>query len=87
MNISLQPRLIFLVCASFWLPCLPAETVQIEEWEVPWPESRPRDPYVDSQGRVWFCGQAGSYIAYFNPANGEFRKYDLGNYEGPHNLG
>ena len=26
----------------------------IEEWEVPWERSRPRDPYVAPDGRVWF---------------------------------
>jgi len=29
----------------------------LEEWQVPWLESRPRDPYVAPDGRVWFVGQ------------------------------
>lgn len=28
----------------------------LEEWQVPWLESRPRDPYVAPDGRVWFVG-------------------------------
>ena len=32
-----------------------------KEWEVPFgARTRPRDPYADSQGRVWFVGQGGN---------------------------
>ena len=60
--------------------------VDIKEWSVPWEDSRPRDPFVDPQQRVWFCGQAGAYIAMLNPATGEFKKYDMEDNERPHNL-
>lgn len=63
-----------------------AQQVQIEEWEVPYPESRPRDPYVAPDGRVWFVGQAGHYAAVLDPATGEFSKHDLPDQAGPHNL-
>lgn len=62
-----------------------AET-DIKEWLVPYENTRPRDPYVDAKGRVWFCGQAGSYLAYLIPQTGEFRKYPLGDGIAPHNL-
>ena len=61
----------------------------IKEWPVPWADSRPRDPYVDpTTNRIWFCGQAGNYIAYFVPTTGEFKRYEFPNGErvGPHNL-
>ena len=29
---------------------------EITEWTVPWARSRPRDPYVAADGRVWFVG-------------------------------
>jgi virginiamycin B lyase len=59
----------------------------IKEWTVPWPDSRPRDPFVDpTTNRIWFCGQAGNYVAYFVPATGEFKKFDLPPNSGPHNL-
>jgi virginiamycin B lyase len=29
-------------------------TLQIREWEVPYPQSRPRDPFVAGTGTVWF---------------------------------
>ena len=47
--------------------------VEITEWTVPWEKTRPRDPFVDASGKVWFVGQAGNYIAWLNPANGEFK--------------
>ena len=36
--------------------------VEITEWTVPWEKTRPRDPFLDNRGRVWFVGQAGNYI-------------------------
>lgn len=60
--------------------------VEIQEWEVPWPLTRPRDPYVDGQGRVWFVGQVGDYVAYLEPESGEFTRFDLTPGAGPHNL-
>ncbi len=63
-----------------------ARQTTIEEWTVPWPESRPRDPYVAPDGRVWFVGQRSDYAAVFDPTTEEFRRYDLPTGAGPHNL-
>ncbi|HYJ81037.1 MAG TPA: hypothetical protein VEW03_15600 [Longimicrobiaceae bacterium] len=60
--------------------------LDIREWPVPYADSRPRDPYVDGQGRVWFVGQVGNYIAYLDPASGQFRRYELEARALPHNL-
>jgi virginiamycin B lyase len=62
------------------------QAVQIEEWLVPYPESRPRDPYVAPDGSVWFVGQRTHYVARFDPRTDEFRKIDLAAGAGPHNL-
>ena len=62
------------------------ETVDIREWEVPWSDSRPRDPFVEPSGRVWFVGQRGDYVASLNPEDGEFERFDLEAGTGPHNL-
>ena len=64
----------------------PDDSVPITEWDVPWARSRPRDPAVDAQGRVWFVGQEGNYIAYLEPARGTFRRYELDPGTNPHNL-
>ncbi|MCI0399794.1 MAG: lyase [Gammaproteobacteria bacterium] len=60
--------------------------VQIMEWHVPWENTRPRDPFVDGNNRVWFVGQAGDYVASFDPSSGEFERFDLDSGTGPHNL-
>jgi virginiamycin B lyase len=64
----------------------PAEP-EAREWTVPYgAETRPRDPYADSEGRVWFVGQEGNYIARLDPKSGEFRRYEIDAGTHPHNL-
>jgi virginiamycin B lyase len=63
-----------------------AQQVEIQEWTVPYENSRPRDPYVAPDGKIWFVGQRTHYVARFDPATGEFKKHDLPPQAGPHNL-
>ena len=77
--------------ASAALLCGAAEAAaqqpaDIHEWPVPYENSRPRDPFVGADGRVWFVGQRGNYLAYLEPASGRFRRYDLEPRALPHNL-
>lgn len=58
----------------------------LAEWTVPWPDSRPRDPFADATGRVWFVGQAGNYVAWLDPTTGRFRRYEIEDGTHPHNL-
>lgn len=60
--------------------------VEIKEWPVPWDQTRPRDPYVDQENRVWFVGQGGDYIAVLEPQIGRFHQFKLDPGTGPHNL-
>lgn len=62
------------------------QSVDVREWQVPWEETRPRDPYVGPDGRVWFVGQRADYAAYLEPGTGEFTRFDLPEGAGPHNL-
>lgn len=62
------------------------DTVAIREWPVPWTRSRPRDPDVAPDGRVWFVGQVGNYIAVLDPGDGSFQRFDLPDGVHPHNL-
>jgi virginiamycin B lyase len=55
------------------------------EWEVPWSGTRPRDPFAAPDGRVWFVGQTGNYLAVLDPATGIFRRYELDPGTFPHN--
>ena len=65
---------------------LDAQELTIEEWEVPWAGTRPRDPYVAPDGRVWFVGQTADYAARLDPEDGSFQRFDLPEGSGPHNL-
>lgn len=58
----------------------------LTEWEVPWDNTRPRDPWVGPDGKVWFVGQVGHYVATLDPQTGEFRRYDLEDGTGPHTV-
>jgi virginiamycin B lyase len=75
-----------LLTGTFQVEALAQQTVEIREWAVPWADSRPRDPYVDARGRVWFVGQTADYVAMLDPETGQFSKYDLEKGAGPHNL-
>lgn len=60
---------------------------EAKEWTVPYgADTRPRDPYADSDGRVWFVGQEGNYVARLDPKTGEFRRYEIDAGTHPHNL-
>jgi virginiamycin B lyase len=58
-----------------------------KEWEVPFgARTRPRDPYADAEGRVWFVGQGGNYIAYLDSRTGDFKRFEIDSGTHPHNL-
>jgi virginiamycin B lyase len=60
------------------------DSVAIQEWKVPWERTRPRDPSVDKQGKVWFVGQTGHYIGQLDPNSGQFKRFELDSGTGPH---
>ncbi len=64
-----------------------ARQPEAREWTVPYgADTRPRDPHADAQGRVWFVGQNGNYIAHLDPRTGQFRRYEIEAGTNPHNL-
>ena len=69
-------------------PAAPAAAqLTAKEWAVPFgARTRPRDPYADAGGRVWFVGQEGNYVASLDPRSGEFRRYEIDAGTNPHNL-
>lgn len=84
-------RMPFMLTAALVSPALvvadqPGETLEITEWPVPWEQTRPRDPDVAADGSIWFVGQAGDYVGRLDPETGEFRRYDLPDGTGPHNV-
>ncbi len=62
-----------------------AKAPVVKEWKVEW-GGRPRDPYVAPDGKVWFVGQAGNYVASFDPRTESFRRYEIEDDTNPHNL-
>ena len=61
-------------------------TVDIREWEVPYENSRPRDPFAHDAASIWFVGQRSGYLAHLNADTGDIHKVDLKEGSGPHNL-
>ncbi len=69
-----------------WFAQAPQTQVQVTEWEVPWENTRPRDPYYGSGNQIWFVGQRGDYIGLLDPETGDFKRYDLDEGAGPHSV-
>jgi virginiamycin B lyase len=77
--------------ATLALPGSPLEAQsasepELQEWDVPYASSRPRDPMVGPDGRVWFVGQIGNYVASLDPETGSFERFTLPDGAAPHNL-
>jgi virginiamycin B lyase len=91
MRRSILPILV--LAAASLVPGLDAQARQpgpddptIQQWDVPWRRSRPRDPYVAPDGRVWFVGQAGNYAAVLDPKTGAMKRYEVEDDAFPHTL-
>jgi virginiamycin B lyase len=63
-----------------------APVSEFKKWSTPWDGTRPRDPFADKQGRVWFVGQVGNYVGRLDPKTGEFKRYEVEKGTHPHNL-
>ena len=62
------------------------DTVKLNEWKVPWEQAVPRDPSVDQQGRVWFVGQRGNFVARLEPKTGQFTRFEIDPGTNPHTV-
>ncbi len=60
--------------------------VPVEEWTVPWAQSRPRDPAVAADGRIWFVGHVGNYVARLDPRTGQFERFEVDPGTHPHTV-
>ncbi len=62
-------------------------SVQIKEYDVPTPKSRPHDPAVAPDGSLWYTGQGANKLGRLDPKTGEFKEYPLKTpASGPHGL-
>ena len=79
-----------LACAAMLIGALAPATAQtqkvdIKEWDVEF-GGRTRDPAVAPDGKVWFVGQAGNYIAWFDPKTEQFKRYEIEEGTNPHSI-
>ena len=63
-----------------------ASASEMKLWSTPWDGTRPRDPFADQKGHVWFVGQVGNYVGRLDPKTGEFKRYEVEAGTHPHNL-
>ena len=70
-----------------WSPPVAAQTgtFDLKEWPVEW-GGRTRDPAVAPDGKVWFVGQEGNYIANLDPKTGQQKKFTIEDGTHPHTL-
>ena len=80
MNRPVFSRIALLALLALLLGAAPAVAfsqagapVQIREWQVPWPDTRPRDPAVAPDGRIWFTMQRGNAIGRIDMVSGAIR--------------
>ncbi len=82
-------RLLFVAAGLLigWTPPVAAQpaSFDLEEWDVEW-GGRSRDPAVAPDGNVWFVGQAGNYLAVFDPTTEQFKRYEIEAGTNPHTL-
>jgi virginiamycin B lyase len=75
-----------LALTSLFSSYAPAQSA-LKAWTTPFdPKARSRDAFAAPDGKVWFVGQEGNYVANFNPESGEFRKFTIDEGTNPHNL-
>jgi len=60
--------------------------VNIMEWPLPTPGSRPHDPMAGKDGSIWWSGQLANKIGRLDPATGTFKEYPVNPMSAPHGL-
>jgi len=61
--------------------------IDIKEWQVPTPGSRPHDPLATRDGAIWYTGQMSNKLGRVDPKTGEVKEYPLKTAQtGPHGL-
>jgi len=83
----LTPCLLTLAAALAGSQTVGTLHVQIEEYELPTPNSRPHDPALAPDGSLWYTGQGANKLGRLNPKTGEFKEFALKTADsGPHGL-
>jgi virginiamycin B lyase len=51
--------------------------IDIKEWEIPIPGSRPHDPLAARDGAIWYTGQMSNRLGRVDPKSGQIKEYPL----------
>jgi virginiamycin B lyase len=62
------------------------ESISFQEWFVPTLGQRPRDPFMHSDGTIWWAGMYGSLVGMLDPETGEMKEYRLDPTARPHTV-
>ena len=62
------------------------EIVTFKEWFVPTLGQRPRDPFMHTDGTIWWSGMYGSLVGKLDPSTGEMKEYKLDPTARPHSI-
>ena len=61
--------------------------INIKEWPVPTPGSRPHDPLATRDGAIWYTGQLANVLGRLDPKTGQIKEYPLHRQQtAPHGL-
>ena len=84
---TVKRLLLLAVAGAMAVPALAQAqaTPALKEWPVEY-GGRVRDPYVAPDGKVWFVGQAGNYIASFDPGTQALKRFTIEEGTNPHTL-
>jgi len=63
----------------------PTQT-SIMQWPLPTPGSRPHDPMVAHDGKIWWTGQLANKLGVLDPQTGQMKEYPVNPQTGPHGL-
>lgn len=79
MKLNLVLLLIAVLSVFTIIPNVHAESdsIIIQEWNIPTPDSAPHDIIVGTNGMVWFTEINTNKIGMFNPNTEEFKEYDI----------
>ena len=83
-------KLLLLVAAALLTTSSPPAAAQqanfdLKEWDVEWGGGT-RDPAVAPDGKIWFVGQAGNYVAVFDSKTEQFKRYEIEPGTNPHTV-
>lgn len=62
------------------------EVVTFKEWFVPTLGQRPRDPFMHTDGTIWWSGMWASLVGRLDPATGEMKEFKLDPTARPHSI-